>query len=192
MVPIDIGMGAGLALFGKAAGKVITPFGDKPGPIQFDADQARKYFFDKYGIDIPLTPGESTGNQFLLRAEAMLKKLPGASKTYRDIRQQQDEAFTKVQDIELGRAPGAPLPSSQEVGEKAIGALGAKVDPLVAAQQQAREAATTTASDTIRNIVGGLTKPAPELYKSKVGEQIRTKVTAMRDAFEQEASDLYD
>lgn len=191
-VPIDIGVGGAMTLFGKGIGKVITPFGDKPGPIQFEGEAARNYFRDKYGIDIPMTPGEATGNTFLMRAEAMLKKLPGGSKTYSDIRKAQDAAFQRVQDIALGRAPGEALPSAEKVGQEAIDALKSRVGPITAEETAAREAAIAQGDKTIRDIVGSLTKPAPELYKSKVGEMIRGRVTQMRDEFEGTASSLYE
>jgi len=191
-VPIDIGIGGAMALFGKAASKIITPFGDKPGPIQFDADKAREFFKTKYGIDIPMTPGESTGNTFLLRAEAMLKKLPGGSKTYADIRAEQDAAFNKIQDIALGRKAGEAIPSTESVGQSAIDALRNRIAPIAQEQADTLGQAIAQGDKTIKDIVGSLTKPAPELYKSKVGEMIRGRVTQMRDAFEGEASNLYE
>lgn len=193
MVPVDIALGGAMALFGKAAGKVVTPFGDSPGPIQFDAVQAKQYFNSKYGIDVPFSPGEQTGNAFLMRVESMLQKLPGASGKFAEIKKEQEAAFRKIQDIALGKStPGEVIPSSEEVGAAAIGALESKVAPVVAAAGQTRTAAAQSASDAINAAVGKLTKPAPELYTSEVGAAIRKRVTADRDAFEVAAKDLYE
>ncbi len=193
MVPVDIAMGGAMALFGKAATKVITPFGDKPGPIQFDAMQARDYFKSKYGIDVPFSPGEQTGNSFLMRVESMMKKLPGASGKFADVKKEQEAAFRKIQDIALGKStPGESIPSSEEVGEAAIGALESKVSPIAVAAERTRASAGQSASDAINDAVGKLTKPAPELYTSEVGAAIRKRVTADRDAFEDAAKNLYE
>lgn len=193
MVPVDVAIGGALALFGKAATKVITPFGDKPGPIQFDAMQARDYFKTKYGIDVPFSPGEQTGNAFLMRVESMMKKLPGASGKFADVKKEQEAAFRKIQDIALGKAtPGEVIPSSEEVGSAAIVALESKVGPITTAAERTRSSAGRSASDAIEDAVGKLTKPAPELYTSEVGAAIRKRVTADRDAFEVAAKDLYE
>lgn len=193
MVPVDIATGGAMALFGKALGKVVTPFGDKPGPIQYDAITAKDYFKEKYGIDIPFSPGEQTGNTFLMRIEAMMSKLPGASGKVADIRKQQEKVFHKIQDIALGRAtPGESLPSAESVGGDALSALESRIAPIVKATKTSRDAAVASADQSIRKVIGSTTKPTPELYKSDVGAMIRKKSVELRDQFETESSSLYE
>lgn len=192
-VPIDIATGGAMALFGKAAMKAVTPFGDRPGPIQFDAEQARNYFKTKYGVDIPLSPGEQTGNAFLMRVEAMMQKLPGASGKLAEVRRGQEAAFKRIQDIALGKSsPDEAIPTSEEVGAGAISALESKIAPISRTAATTRAQAGQAASNAIEARVGELTKPAPELYRSEVGAAIRKRVTAERDAFEGQASALYE
>lgn len=194
----DVVVGGGLNLFTKVVGKVFTPFGDKPGPIQFDAAAARDYFKNTYGIDIPMTAGELTGSTFLLRSEAMLKKLPGGSGDFATIRKQQEEAFRQIQNIALGiskeadAARRAAIPSDEIVGQGAVQALESKVAPVTAGVASSRLAAVDATNKALLAEVNALTPGAPQLYKSKVGEAIRAKVTAIRDAFEAEASTKYE
>lgn len=194
----DVGVGGALSLFGKVAGKVITPFGDSPGPIQFDAARAREYFRSKYGIDIPTTAGELTGNKFLQRSEAMLKKLPGASGDFAQIQKSQEEAFKKIQNIALGlraeatSAERAAIPSEARVGQEAVSSLETKIDPIVEASSQSRKSAIQTVSDKLQSEVSRLVPGVANLFKSKVGQAIRQNVTAQRDAFESQANKLYE
>jgi hypothetical protein len=198
MFGTDLVMGGAMNLFTKGLTTVITPFGSKPGPIQFDAEKARKFFRDQYGIDIPTTAGDLTGNSFLIRSEAMLKKLPGASGEFSKIRQGQEQAFKSIQNIALGLAPNADeaaraaIASERMVGADAITALGAKTDPIVAGATASKVAAADTANKALLSEVDRLTPGQPQLYKSKVGEAIRAKVTAIRDTFEGEASTKYE
>lgn len=192
-VPVDIAAGAALGLFTKAAAKVVTPFGDRPGPLQFDAAEAKNYFKSRYGIDIPFSPGEQTGNSFLMRVEAMMRKLPGASGKFAEIKQNQEDAFRKIQDIALGKTtPTDLIPSSEEVGAKAISALESKISPTVSAAEKTRQAAGISATGAIRANVAELTKPAPELYSSEVGAAIRKRVISDREAFQGQANALYE
>lgn len=198
MVGTDIVMGAGMNLFTKALGTVITPFGSKPGPIQFDAEKAREFFKVNYGIDIPTTAGDLTGNSFLIRAEAMLKKLPGGSGEFSKIRQGQEEAFRRIQNVALGLAPDADdaaraaIASERTIGGEAIAALEGKAAPVIAGAATTKLAAVEATSKALLSEVDKLTPGMPQLYKSKVGEAIRNKITAVRDAFEGEASTKYE
>lgn len=192
-VPLDVFTGGAMALFGKAAMKAVTPFGDKPGPIQFDAAQAKEYFKTKYGVDIPFSPGEQTGNAFLMRVEAMMQKLPGASGKFAEVKKEQEAAFRKIQDIALGKSsPTDVIPTSEEVGSEAISSLESKILPVAAKVEGARASAAASSSGEIKLKIGDLTKPAPELYQSDVGAAIRKHVTVERDWFETTASYLYE
>lgn len=198
MAGTDVVMGAGMNLFGKALGTVVTPFGSKPGAIQFDAEKAREFFRTVYGIDIPTTAGDVTGSSFLIRAEAMLKKLPGGSTEFAKIQKAQEEAFRRIQNVALGLAPDADeaaraaIASERTIGGEVIAALERKGAPVVAGAETTKLAAVEATNKALLSEVDKLTPGMPQLYKSKVGEAIRNKITAVRDAFEGEASAKYE
>jgi hypothetical protein len=129
-IPMDIGMGTVLAGGTKIVGKIITPFGGERPAIQFDADEARRYWNQLLPKEKQLqySAGEKTGSVFLQRSEAELKKLPGASGPFDDLRAQQNAAIQQMQEITMGAKAGT-LPSMEAVGERVQRVLRDELEP---------------------------------------------------------------
>lgn len=170
---IDLTAGAGIGMGTKLGVTLFSPFSN-PGPIQFNAKQAQEAIAAKYGVKLPMSPAEATGNSFLQRAEALESQKPGASVPFEAMMKEKREKLTELQQIVLGG--GAP--DEEAAAQRALGALGSKTAPLTQDIQRAASEAASAAEDELRLGVGAA------VDKGVVGKAIDAGAKAQRDAFE--------
>lgn len=155
--------------------------------LQLDAIEAQKYFKDKFGIDVPLSVGQSTGSPLFGRSEVYIEKLPGGSGPVRELSKQTESALRRLQSVMLGTS----LPTEEELGTRAMAELQPAVKTVTGATEIARKELGETAQNAIEQRIGSLTAPAKELYHEQTGAAIRQAVVAKRDAAKAEADRLY-
>ncbi len=187
MAGADVAMGAATYPIGRFFQMMKSPFHSSRGPVQFDALDAQKYFKDKYGVDVPLSIGESTGSPLIGRTEAFIEKLPGGSTPFQQLKGQQEEALRKLQSIMMGKTPL----TDEEVGKQLIDTLSQKVGMVESGVNKAAGNVSQTAQDQIADIVSGLSTPQRQLLRTETGQAIREGVTSKRDAAVAEANRLY-
>lgn len=191
MLPLDIGAGVGMGAVGgmvKGGSKLVSPFSN-PNDVTKQFRDAVKYFKDK-GIELPMTPGEASGSSLLLRTEAMARQLPGSSSVMKDIVEQQNAAMARIQKTAMGLpldATTASLPTDEQAGKKAIGALGEKVAPFEEEKATAKRELAETGTKEIEN---ALASGAP-VDVPKLGQQLRQSALDKRAAFQAKSAEDY-
>lgn len=187
-IPADIAIDTALLGAGRVAGKIVTPFGASKGELEREAMQARQYFKEKYGVDFPMTAGESTGSPIIRRTEATMKPLPGATSNYEEILKQKAERFREI----AARMGVGAQPGGEEVAEAASQHLLSKVGMDEAGIASLRAGARASGEGAIRESIAKATKAVPELYPEQVGASIKSSAKARYDAFQTQAAQLYD
>lgn len=178
---IDTGVGAGLGLAGKVVVELFSPF-SKTGPIQFKAKEAQRYFANKYGVKLPMTPAEATGSSFLQRAEAMESQKPGASVPFEALWKERERKLGELQQIALGGG----VPDEEAAGRRALEALGVKANVLTEnVEKAAQEAADLATAELKRGVGAAVDKPV-------IGESILTGAKAEKAAFDAANEANYD
>lgn len=170
----DVGAGTLTGVAGKVGAQLFSPF-SKAGPLQFDAKEAQKYFANKYGIKLPMSPAESTGNSFLQRAEAMESQKPGASVAFEKLYKEREDQLSRLQQIALGGG----VPDEEAAGRRALDALGVKTAVLTKNVEDAALEAMTAAEAELKRGVGLPVRP------EVVGKSIDAQAKALREAFNQ-------
>jgi hypothetical protein len=179
---VDAAVGTTLGIGAKGIGFLISPY-SAPGKIQFDARGAQKYFENKTGIKVSLTPAETTGSSFLQRVEALESQKPGGSIPFEALMKKREEQLTELQRIALGGA----VPEEELAGQKALAALGAKAAPLEQGVQKAALETTLAAETELELGVVGRS-----VNKGALGASIRAKAVQLRDQFTTASKKLYD
>jgi len=165
-----------------------SPLAGSRGPVQFDAIGARQYFKDKYGIDVPLSIGESTGSPLVSRTEAFMEKMPGGGTPFTVLKGEQETKLRQLQSIMMGKAPS----SDEEVGRQLIDKINQTLTPVKASVEAGKETLAKTGTQGIEDMVTGLTMPERQLLKSDTGAAVRDAVIEKRDLAKAEADRLYD
>jgi len=180
-IPLDAGAGLFMTGTGKLLGKAISPFAD-PLPAQFNLTDAKTRLRAKYGVDLPNTPGELTGNTLLLRAEQFARQKPGSAGAFEKITEEQDAALQGIQDILLGRGRAK---SAEEVGGSALEAIGAKLTPLRSEIETLKKGVRASATEELRGaaLAATGTELRPAMEKATVGQALREVAGASRDAW---------
>lgn len=155
--------------------------------LQLDAMQAQKFFKEKYGIDVPLSVGQSSGSPLFARSEVFIEKMPGGSGPVRELGKQTEAGLRKLQSVMLGQS----LPTEEELGTRAIAELQPQVRGVTAGTEAAKEDLAKTSQNAIETKIGQLTAPAKEIYNTQTGAALRSAVVAKRDAAKAEADRLY-
>jgi hypothetical protein len=154
--------------------------------MQFDALEAQKYLKEKFGVDIPMSVGESTGVPLFMRSEAFVEKEPGGSGPLRALKSKQEGQLRRLQALMMGSPP-----LDEETGAKAIQEIQGKTFPILQSEEARREALSGTAQSTIEDAISGLTGPNKELDSAKLGNDLRKSIIGKRDAQKAEADRLY-
>lgn len=185
----------GMAAIGAVGGAIpgIWKYAKNPlaggrTQLQLDALEAQKFFRDKYGINVPLSVGQSTGSPLFGRSEVFIEKMPGGSGPVRQLGKETESGLRRLQSIMLGTS----LPSEEEIGARAIAELQPGVRGVTAATEAARKELGETAQNAIEQRIGQLTSPAKEIYNTQTGAAVRKAVIAKRDAAKAEADRLYE
>lgn len=161
-----------------------NPFG-RPKQLQFDALQARDYLKGKYGIDVPLTTGEASGNAYLATQEAFLVRQP-TGKQVKAIKETQNERILELQQKMVGATD-----TDEAIGKEAIQTIQSELEPLKEAERTAKKQASQAAEGAIRLQTAAATSPAEAPPLDELGKIVRGKVTGLRDAAKTEADRLY-
>lgn len=186
MAGVDAAIGAASYPVAKFFQWMKNPMHGNRGQVQFDALAAQKYFKDRYGVDVPLSVGESTGNPLAARSEVFVEKMPGGSGPIRELKAEQEGAFRKLQNILMGNPK-----ADEEFGQSALEAVQKNAAPVVAGEESAREALGQQAQSAIEDMIAKQSSPERQLFKSTLGNEVRQAVTANRDAAKAEADRLY-
>lgn len=162
-----------------------NPFGS-PKKLQFDALQAREYLKKKYGVDVPLTTAEASGNPYLAAQESFLAQQP-TGKRVRAIKEKQNERILELQEKMIGVSA-----DEETIGREAISTIQGSVEPTKQAERAARAGVQRTGEGQVAIDVGMATgSGAPAKRVDQLGKDIRTKVVALRDEAKTEADRLY-
>lgn len=175
--------GVGMMRFFKWA---RNPFNSQK-QLQFDALAAREHLKKKYGIDVPLTTGEASGNPYLAAQESFLSQQP-TGKRVRAIKEKQNERILELQEKMIGA-----VPDEEAVGREAISTIQGSVAPVKQAERTARAGVQATGEGQVAIDVGmatGSGAPAPRV--DKLGKGIRGRVVELRDAAKAESETLYE
>lgn len=187
MGALDLAAGGTMGFFVKAATKLTTPFA-VPGPLNFKAREAAKYFQDRYGVALPLTPGELTGSTFLQRTEAMALQKPGSSIPLDNIMKERNKLIGELQ----LRALGGYVPEEEAAAQRAIATLGAKARPLEDDIAKAAQAASRQAEQEITAGISASTGIGAPVNKGNLGADIRKKALDLREQFKSASSAKYN
>lgn len=187
MAAIDFGVGMASYPAARFLKLMENPLAPGRGKVQFDALEAQKYFNEKYGVDVPLSIGESTGSPLASRTEVFLEKMPGASTPFNKLKGEQETALRKLQSMMMGKLPE----SDEAIGNRLIAELQGKMAPLETAVESARSGLEKHSGSQIEGMISGLTMPERQLYKTAVGKDVRSAVVGKRDAAKVEADRLY-
>lgn len=190
----DVAMGGALGVGTKLGTKLISPFSEK-GPLQFNLQKAQDYFKAK-GFDLHSTPGETTGNPFLLRMEAFARQNPGSSVPFDALATQTANDVQQIQNIMLGlpaaatEADIAAMRTPEQVGKDVTGAIGSKNLALEGQVAKAKsQLAKTTTEEIGREFESAAGRPAAS--RTELGQSLRTRVQADYDAFKAQAERNY-
>lgn len=187
MAVLDVAIGGISFPVAKFFSMMQNPLAGARKQVQFDAIGAQKYFKDKYGVDVPLSIGESTGSPLVSRTEAFMEKLPGGGTPFTALKDKQESALRKLQSTMMGQVPEP----DEVVGQRLFDALKTKIAPLDEAVTGAKASLQKTGAAEIEGMVSGATMPERQLYKSVTGKEIRQAVVAKRDAVKAESDRLY-
>lgn len=184
---IGLGLGAGAGFLSKIATKLTSPF-SQVGELQFDARRAQQFFKENYGVELPLTPAESTGSAFLQRSEALMLQKPGFSAPIRELIRERNEKISEIQKIALGGA----VPDAEEAGQAAINAIGAKAAPARFEVERATEALRKTGTQELESGLTSATGVAQTVNKTQLGNKIREAAFKQREKFRAQSDTLYN
>lgn len=173
---LNLGLGAGVGIFTKAATKARTPFGNSP-QLNFDARRAGEYLSQKFGKQLPMTPGELTGNSFLQRSEALALQKPGSSIPLEAIINERNQQISEIQTIMRGGA----VPDEEAAAARAMEMLGIKTQPMDEAVQQASQATRFQAEKELLDGISSSTGVLQPVNKLDLGSSIRSRAFALRE-----------
>lgn len=179
----------GASLVRRGIARIQGPLSGSQTPVQTEAVKAIGRLEDQTGIRVPLSIGEETGNQTIMKAEAMLEKVPGGTGTIRRQKALQEEKLREVQQFMLGQGP---LPTESTVGLDAVKRLKELTEARETMTAAAKTQAADTASAEILSSFDSLSLPARQLYKRPVGQAIRAKADASMAEFKTKSKTLYD
>jgi hypothetical protein len=173
---LGLGLGAGMGVFTKAITKGITPFGNSP-QLNFDARRAGEYLSQKFGKELPMTPGELTGSTFLQRSEALALQKPGSSVPLEAILKERNQKIAEIQTIMRGGA----VPDEEAAASRAMEALGVKTQPMDEAIQQASQSTRIQAEKELLEGISSSTSISQPVNKMDLGAGIRSRAFALRE-----------
>lgn len=185
LAAIDVAVGGTIGLFTKIATKLTTPFSEV-SRLQFDARKAQEFFKENYGVELPLTPAESTGSTFLQRTEAMALQKPGASAPIRQLIEERNAKLKSIQDIALG----GDLSTEEKVGESALAAIGGKTSPARFEVDRAAAAARKVGEGELQGALDLAVGSGP-INKTALGASLRENAIKQRKAFLDASDDNY-
>lgn len=187
MAAADVLVGSSIGAFTKVGTKLTSPF-SRYGQLQFDARRAQDYFKKEFGVELPMTPAESTGSPFLQRTEAFALQKPGASAPIRAIIDDRNQKLKDIQTIALGGV----VPDEETAGQRAIDVIGAKAAPARFAERAAKTDLVQTGERELQDTIASATGVSAPVDKTKLGGFMRESAFEKREEFKKASSDLYD
>ena len=162
------------------------PFPDSREAMQFDAIAAQKYFNKKYGTDVELSLAEATGSPLLMRFENFLGELPGGESIKR-FRKKMEGRMLELQSRMVGKTG-----TDESVGKAVSSRLNAASDAADQAAYDAGKAVRTQALRDLEKSIAGHTSAERTLSHAKIGSEVRSKVTQLRDTEKAKSNYLYE
>lgn len=175
----------------RLGGFLVSPLMRQP----FDALAAQERLANRFGMELPLSVGQSTGNRLLMKSEAFASSLPGSSSPFERFNRRLSDTIRAMRDIAEGRPPpggmGPPLPppaaNLEATGEEALNTLRSRVAAEVEHPvQRAAHAAATQAEAEILPAFG-----ATRVNKATLGEGMRQGAMQRRQLFDDISERLY-
>lgn len=189
---IGLTMDAGFTGAFTLSKKILSPFAvTKPGEIGHELRQGAEYYKQEFGMDFPMTAGEITQSPLVLRTEAAMGRLPGASATMEESKKAKKEFFETAQEKVLGAAR-ADIPTEQEVGQRAVQALRGKLEPLQSSIKSQRENLFDALSVRLEKTMDEVTGEAQQVFTERVGAGVRAKAVSMWQSLQEEAGKKYE
>lgn len=161
-----------------------NPFG-RPKQLQFDALSAKEYLKGKYGVDVPLTTGEASGNAYLATQESFLVRQP-TGKQVKEIKELQSKRILGLQQKMVGATT-----DEETLGREAIQAIQSTTEPIKQAERTAKKEAGNTIGAAIQLESATATSLTGSPPMDELGKLVRGKVTALRDTAKGESDRLY-
>lgn len=191
-IPVSLTMDVGFSGLFTLGKKILSPFAvTRPGEIGHELRQGAQYYKDEFGLDFPMTVGEITQSPLVLRTEAAMSRLPGASATMEESKQAKKEFFETAQEKILG-ASRAGLPTEQEVGQRAVQALRGKLEPLQSSIKSQRENLFDSLSMRLEQTMDEVTGEAQQVFTERVGAGVRAKAISMWQSLQDQAAQKYE
>lgn len=185
---IDVALGGTI---GSALGGLKflrNPLAGNRTHVQLDMVASRKALKDKYGINIDLAASEVSGHPTFARLEEFVEKQPGAAEVYQRLYDRRTENLNLLR----RRMAGDTLHDIDAIGLEVMDTLQSVTKAndmsVIAARRKVAETATREILKEAESAAPGAPKG---VWLSKGGENIRTKLTALKDAAEKEADDKY-
>lgn len=184
---LDIGIGGVSYPVGRFFQFVKDPLKSSRGQVQFNALEAKAFFKQKYGIDVPLSIGEQSGSPLFARTETFIEKLPGGSGPVKQLKAEQEAQLQKLQSMIMGTV----TTEDETLGRQFISELQRQNAPVEAGAETAGRTLATKTQTGIMDDVTAATKPGQELELHRVGQNIRNKVETLRNVEKAESDRLY-
>lgn len=180
---MEAAFGTGIAGLAKLA----RPFGADIADVRLQLRDAAKYFADKGVAVYEPTAAELTGSSLIGRMEAHVEKSVGGAGPLQGLAEKNLEALRSIQRYMMGES-GL---SEEEVGYDLVNTVMRRVNQAENAVAVARKTGEQTAASDIITTVGRLTTPERQLYERAVGQGVRERVIALRDAAKARADELF-
>lgn len=183
----DVALGG---TFGTGVGTyrfLRNPFLKHRTDVQLDAIKAQKEIAEKYNVFIELTPGELTGSPGLSARELFLEKVPGSSGFMDEKLKRRAANMQQLQNIMVG----IEVPPQDVVGRQAIRALQNTTDTIDSAVDSARRELSQSALNEMEKEVSAMSVGDRQLSQVYIGDAVRNRITALRDAAKSEDDALF-
>lgn len=197
MLPLDIAAGGVMGGAATGLGRAISPFASAPSEQLLRMRQGVAELKDLVGESFPLTAGQATGSRLLLRTEASMEKLPGASGPFQSIDEAQASWFKKLQNrmlglpADAGTAAREALPEAEQIGSAAIGRLAQAVDEQKGVVSGAQANAQRALSSEVMDQLAQATTAERQIFPQVVGDAVRKRVVGLKEEFDTRMDEVF-
>jgi len=188
--PGELLFDAGLQALPYGVGRLVDKFAlGSRGPLQKALIESYGRIREQTGIDIVLSPSQTTGMKALAQREALAMQTPTGNPVIRKMMESQRDSMKQVQEWALG---AGPLPDRLATNTRAIRALSNEVDLQDALIFEKRINDIKDASDKIRDMIEKATPAGKSAYNSESGLVARSAFKSVKERFDTVAAGLYE
>jgi len=181
---------AGLQALPYGVGRLVDKFAlGSRGPLQTALIESYGRILKQTGIDIVMSPSQTTGMKALAQREALAMQTPTGNPVIRKMMESQRDSMKKVQEWALG---AGPLPDRLVTNTRAIRALSSEVDLQDALIFEKRTSDIKAASDKIRDMIEKATPAGKTAYNRESGLVARSAFKNVKARFDEVAAGLYE